>query len=140
MVYQSLPGICFVGYVDCNRLQRHSELKAQVGLPVAVFADIIPVNYAGVPTCECQSDYDNNGRLEKTTLKFVTTDRLQDLRRVAFVIKDCNGKAYIIGHREPPFPIIKWTKATGTPGGDSSAITVEITLFAHKSLTLCAIK
>ena len=74
MITQSLPGITSLGYVPSERLQRQIMQKALAGLPVGVFTDIAPINFVGVPTCVTQSDYDNNGRLEKASLKFVTND------------------------------------------------------------------
>ena len=136
---QSLPGIKFIGYAPSELLQREMMYKYLAGLPVGVFTDLTPINFVGVPTCEAVSNYGNNGRIEQTTLRFKTLDELPTYRHVAYVVTDCNGQSYIIGQREKPRPIVKVTRDTGTPNGDPSVCSVEITLYAQKSLIPCSI-
>ena len=131
---QSLPGIKFVGYVDCDKLQREMMYKSLAGIPVGIFTDITPIVFCGVPTCEAVSNYNSNGRVEQTTLKFKTLDTMPTSRHIAFVVTDCNGKSYVVGQHEPPRPIVKITKNTGTPDGDPSVLAVEVTLSAPQSL------
>ena len=139
MITNSLPGIKNIGYVPAERLQREIMLKHLAGLPVAVFTDITPISFCGVPTCEAVSSYNNNGRIEQTTLRFNTREAMPTSRHVAFVVTDCNGKSYIIGQREKPRPIVKVTQDTGTPDGDPAVFSVEILLYAQKSLIPCKI-
>ena len=136
---QSLPGIKFIGYVLADNLQREMMNKHLANLPVGIFTDITPIAFCGVPTCEAVSTYNNNGRIEQTTLRFKTLDDLPTYRHVAYVVTDCNNQSYIIGQREKPRPIVKVTRDTGTPNGDPSVATVEITLYAQKSLIPCTI-
>ena len=135
----SLPGIKFIGFVIAENLQREMMFKHLAGLPVGIFTDITPISFCGVPTCEAVSNYNKNGRIEQTTLRFKTLDVLPTSRHVAFVVTDCNGQSYIIGQHEKPRPIVKITHDTGTPNGDPAVATVEITLYAQKSLIPCAI-
>ena len=135
----SLPGIKFIGFVIAENLQREMMFKHLAGLPVGIFTDITPISFCGVPTCEAISNYNKNGRIEQTTLRFKTLDVLPTSRHVAFVVTDCNGQSYIIGQHEKPRPIVKITHDTGTPNGDPAVATVEITLYAQKSLIPCAI-
>lgn len=136
---QSLPGIKFIGYVSSDNLQREMMNKSLAGLPVGIFTDITPICYAGVPTCIAESTYNNNGRIEQTTLRFKTLYNLPTSRHIAFVVTDCNGQSYIIGQREKPRPIVKITRDTGTPNGDPAVCSVEVTLYAQKSLIPCFI-
>lgn len=136
---QSLPGIKFIGYVLADNLQREVMNKHLANLPVGIFTDITPIAFCGVPTCEAVSTYNNNGRIEQTTLRFKTLDDLPTYRHVAYVVTDCNNQSYIIGQREKPRPIVKITRDTGTPNGDSAVASVEITLYAQKSLIPCTI-
>lgn len=136
-ITQSLPGIKFIGYVLADNLQREMMNKHLANLPVGIFTDITPIAFCGVPTCEAVSTYNNNGRIEQTTLRFKTLDDLPTYRHVAYVVTDCNNQSYIIGQREKPRPIVKITRDTGTPNGDPSVATVEITLYAQKSLIPC---
>ncbi len=135
----SLPGIKFIGFVVAENLQREMMFKHLAGIPVGVFTDITPIAFCGVPTCEAVSTYNKNGRIEQTTLRFKTLDVLPTTRHVAFVVTDCNNQSYIIGQHEKPRPIVKVTRDTGTPNGDPAVATVEITLYAQKSLIPCAI-
>lgn len=135
----SLPGIKFIGFVGAENLQREMMFKHLAGIPVGVFTDITPIAFCGVPTCEAVSTYNKNGRIEQTTLRFRTLDVLPTTRHVAFVVTDCNNQSYIIGQHEKPRPIVKVTRDTGTPNGDPAVATVEITLYAQKSLIPCAI-
>ena len=136
-ITQSLPGIKFIGYVLADNLQREMMNKHLANLPVGIFTDITPIAFCGAPTCEAVSTYNNNGRIEQTTLRFKTLDDLPTYRHVAYVVTDCNNQSYIIGQREKPRPIVKVTRDTGTPNGDPSVATVEITLYAQKSLIPC---
>ena len=138
-ITQSLPGIKFIGYVPSENLQREMMNKHLANLPVGIFTDITPIAFCGVPTCEAVSTYNNNGRIEQTTLRFKTLDDLPTYSHVAYVVTDCNNQSYIIGQREKPRPIVKVTRDTGTPNGDPSVASVEITLYAQKSLIPCTI-
>ena len=135
----SLPGIKFIGFALAENLQREMMFKHLAGIPVGIFTDITPIAFCGVPTCEAISTYNKNGRIEQTTLRFKTLDVLPTTRHVAFVVTDCNNQSYIIGQHEKPRPIVKVTRDTGTPNGDPAVATVEITLYAQKSLIPCAI-
>ena len=134
----SLPGIKSLGYVLAEKLQREMMNKHLAGLPVGIFTEITPIAFCGVPTCEAVSTYNNNGRIEQTTLRFKTLDAIPSIRNVAFVITDCNGQSYVIGQREKPRPIVNITQNTGTPNGDPAVLTVEVTLYAQKSLIPCS--
>ena len=136
---QSLPGIKFIGYVPCNLLQREMMYKSLAGLPVGVFTDITPIAFCGVPTCEAVSTYNKNGRVEQTSLRFKTTCDLPATRHIAFVVTDCNNQSYVIGQHEKPRPIVKVTRNTGTPDGDPAVCSVEVTLYAQRSLIPCEV-
>ena len=138
-ILQSLPGIKFIGYVGADKLQREMMYKHLAGLPVGVFTDITPIAFSGLPTCEAVSSYNNNGRIEMTTLRFRTLDALPSSRHVAFVVTDCLNRSYIIGTMEKPRPMVKVTRDSGAPAGDPCVATVEVTLYAQKSLIPCAI-
>ena len=134
---QSLPGISFIGYVPAENLQREIMYKHLAGLPVGIFISITPIAFVGVPTCEAVSTYNKNGRVEQTTLRFNTLDEVPTNRHIAFVITDCNGQSYVIGQHEKPRPIIQTTSSTGTPSGDPAVCSVEVVLYAQKSLIPC---
>lgn len=133
---QSLPGILSVAYVPSVLIQRHSDLKCLATIPVQVFTTPIEVPLKGPATCETVSRYDNNGRIETTTLRFRTLDALPTTHPLGFIVTDANRQRFLIGLNEPPYPIIKSTQTTGTPDGDPAVISYEVTFTALKSLIL----
>ena len=50
---------------------------------------------------------DNNDTLEKVKLSFSTTSQLPAHEHLAFVIQTVDGKQYLIGTADKPFPVIK---------------------------------
>ena len=123
--------------MPAENLQREIMYKHLAGLPVGIFTSITPIAFVGVPTCEAVSTYNKNGRVEQTTLRFNTLDEVPTNRHIAFVITDCNGQSYVIGQHEKPRPIIKTTSSTGTTSGDPAVCSVEVVLYAQKSLIPC---
>ena len=70
---------------------------------------------------------------------FKTTCDLPTTRHIAFIVTDCNNQSYIIGQHEKPRPIVKVTRNTGTPDGDPAVRSVEVTLYAQRSLIPCEV-
>ena len=116
---QSLPGILSVTYLPVDRVQRHCDLKCLSSIPVQVFTTPTQVPLKGPATCETVSRYDNNGRVESTTLRFRSLDPIP---------------SYLVGLHEPPYPIVRSTQTTGTPSGDPAVISYEVTFTALKAL------
>lgn len=135
----SLPGIFKIGFLECSKLSPQLALKSIAGVPIAILTEITDVIFSGEPTCEAVRDSDNNGRLEKTSLKFTTTQKIPDDHPLAFVVQCVNGEKFIVGAKERPFPIIKITNNTGTASGNISAYSVEITHSSIKSLLPAAV-
>lgn len=135
----SLPGILKIGFLECSKLSPQLTLKSLSDVPIAVFSEIIYVNFYGEPTCDAVNNNDCNGRVEKSTLKFITTDKIPDNKPLAFVVHCVNGAKYLIGTKEPPYPVVKISTETGKTGGDASAYSVEITYSSIKSLLSVAV-
>lgn len=130
----SLPGITAIAYLPCKQLQRHCDLKYLAKMPVQVFANPTPIRFKGTATCEMVSQYDRNGRKETTTLRFNSLSPIPTSLPVAFIVTDANGRSYLMGLNEPPYPVIKITKTTGAPNNEPSVLTHEITFTAQKAL------
>lgn len=130
----SLPGIRKIGYVNCSALSPELMMKSIAGAPIAILTDIKDVPFTGEPSCKAVDDNDNNGRCEKSTLEFITTSKIPVSSPIAFIVQCVNGKQYIIGTAEAPFPIVKITNDTGARAGNASAFAVEVTHSAIKSL------
>lgn len=135
----SLPGIFKIGYLEAEKLSPQLMLKSQAGIPIAVLTDIVDVAFIGKPTCSAVSEDDNNGRSEKTTLVFSTLQDIPTDRALAWVVQCVNGKNYLIGTKERPSPIMKISEDLGAPSGNVSAIEIEITHIALKSLLPVAV-
>ena len=130
----ALPGIKSIAYVPCELVQRNSDLKCLVSMPVRVFTTPTPINIKGEATCVTVSQYDNNGRNETTTLRFNALSPIPTNRHVAFIVTDVNDHPFLVGLREAPYPVIKISHSTGTPDGDPAVLSYEVTFKALKSL------
>ncbi len=135
----SLPSIVKIAYLPCSELSPDIQLRYKVKMPVAVYAGTSPITFYGTPTCEAVMEYENKGRVEHTTLKFSTLDELPTSYPVAFVVSTANGRSYLIGAMERPFPIVKVEERTGVPGGEPAVKSVTVTLSAYKSLVPCIV-
>ena len=126
---QSLPGILSVAYLPVDRVQRHCDLKCLSSIPVQVFTTPTQVPLKGPATCETVSRYDNNGRVETTTLRFRSLDAIPTTHPLAFIVTDVNRQSYLVGLHEPPYPIVR-----STHSGDPAVISHEVTFTALKAL------
>lgn len=131
---QSLPGINAIGCLPCEVLPSHIEEREMCGIPVQVNQYAAAVAFVGTPTCITESEYDNNGRSERTVLTFMTTEKVETRRRRAYAVRQNNGNAYLIGHLEQPFPTVKVTRHSGTPDSDRAVYTVEVSLIGRRTL------
>ena len=77
--------------------------------------------------------------LDTASLKFTSDDSVPKDRHIAFVVTGHNGKSYIIGAREAPYPIVKRTRMMGVRGGDSAVTEYDISHTAIRSLIECDI-
>ena len=103
-------------------------------MPVGVFNSATHIELYGDASCEAASEHDNGSSLEKTTLQFTTTDEIPASQELAFVVEDVQGKSYIIGQKEPPFPMVEIeTKIDGK----ENVKEVKVVSFAKKSLIKC---
>lgn len=132
----ALPGIKSIGYLPCKNLPPFILQKYLVGIPVGIYAVATPVEFFTNASCEADQDPDNGSTIEKTTLQFSTTQNLPYGIPLAFVVKDVNDRAYVIGFREAPFPVI----TVNTSITDEKNIyVVKVQFNARKSLVPCSV-
>lgn len=131
---QSLPSICYIGYLHCSELPPDILNKYLAGMPVAINASSTPIEIYGDASCEAVSEHDNGSRLEKTTLQFTTTDEVPECQDLAFVVKDVQGKEYVIGQKESPFPMVEIDTSINKEENDQM---VKVVFIAKKSLIPC---
>ena len=134
MIKQSLPSISFIGYLPCSELPPDLLLKYLSGMPISIFSSSTPIEHYGNASCEAVSEHDNGSRLEKTTLKFTTADEVPERQDLAFVVKDAQGKEYIIGQNESPYPMVEISTSVDK---DENVKEVKVVFSAKKSLIKC---
>lgn len=136
---QSLPGITHVYQVPCSSLLSELAYRAEAGIPIPIYRTPLAIPILGDATVELTESDDNNSQIEKVTLTFRTAQRIYTTRPSAFIVRTVEGKAYLIGSRARPYPTVKVTRTTGTPGGDAAAYEVQISLTLRKALLEVAI-
>lgn len=109
-----LPGIKTIRYVFADSLVANILQRALANVPVAVFADSVPVPLIGDAVCETDSQFQNNGFIEKVQLSFSSLDSLPSHSHICFIIETVNGNSYLIGTKEHPFPIVKFSSTSGS--------------------------
>jgi hypothetical protein len=138
-IIQLLPGIKFIGFVNCDKLQPDIAMRGICGMDVPILTEINAINFVGSPTCECTSEKVNGNRSDTATLKFTATEQLPINAHLGFVVTDSNGNSYVIGCREVPYPKVKLTSNLGKPDGDAAGYSYEVTHVQIKSLIPCII-
>ena len=110
--------------------------KYRAGVSIGVFAYSKSIEHYGNASCEAESEYIGGGYFEKTSLEFTTTDEIQQMPELAFVVTDVHDKSYLIGIKESPFPIVNIT----TKVDDETNISeVKVTFQRQKSLIPCSV-
>lgn len=128
---QSLPAISFIGFLPCDELPPDVLLKYLSGMPISIFTSPTPIEHYGNASCEAVSEYDNGSRLEKTTLKFTTADEVPERQGLAFIVRDAQGREYVIGQKERPFPMVEISNSVDK---DENIKEVKVVFSARKSL------
>ena len=136
---QILPGIKFIGWVDCRNLPDRVALSAICNMQIAVLTTIHPIPFFDSPECECVTKKDGAGYEDTATLKFSTGKQLPNFNFFAFVVTDVNDRSFLIGSKEPPFAIVEVNHKAGTPSGEAAGYDYEITHVAIKSMVPCII-
>ena len=134
---QRIPGITKMMYMFAETLTASITQKALANVPVGVFADTFLIPHIGDAVCEMETQFDNNDTLEKVKLSFSTTSQLPAHEHLAFVIQTVDGKQYLIGTADKPFPVIKVDDSTGKVDGDSAATKYTISYTNKVALVPC---
>lgn len=96
-------------------------------------------NFFGMPSLKWDGSTVNGARQEKSTLEFSTTEKLPEGEPLAFVVTVASGKQYLVGAREPKYPLINYSETTGAPDGDAALRSYKITHVAQKSVLPCVL-
>lgn len=124
----SRPGIRRLYYTPAATLPRHLMLTAICGAAYSTFVDTLyEIPFSGKPSFTREGTLLNGARAEKSTLEFRSDARLPEDFRIAIIVEQVNGECYLIGTREPNYPVIEYTDTSGDPSGDPAARTYRIT-------------
>ena len=134
-----LPGIKSIYYVPCTSLPSSLMLHALSSMPIALTTGLVPIPFAGDPTCECESANNNNGPSQSVTLTFQSLEVIPEDIPIAFALTDVNGQSYLIGTKEQPYPLITCRQSFGSPTGDAHSLAVEVAFTGPKALFPCEI-
>lgn len=133
---QSLPNIVSIAIVPCASLTINILEQYLAGIPIAVFPLPTAIEHYGNATCEAEQEYVNGGYSEKTVLQFTSAEDIKQFPAPAFVIKDAQGKAYLIGTKEAPYPMVEITQTIDT---ETNIKAYKVTFTRRKSLIPCAV-
>lgn len=123
--------LLILSYLPCSELPPDILNKYLAGIPIAINASPTPIEIYGDASCEAVSEYDNGSRLEKTTLQFSTADEIPECQDLAFVVKDVQGKEYVIGQKESPFPMVEIDNSINK---EENVQVVKVVFIAKKSM------
>ena len=132
----SLPGIRFIGVVDCEKLQPGQREASLAGLIVAAHTAVEEVPFVNA-TVEAVGECSRGAPVETATLKFRTSKFLRIEIQLGFVVTDITGQSWLIGAAEPPFPKVSLTRKTGLPGGDPAVWEIEVKAVGQRALLPC---
>lgn len=128
MIAQSRPGVRRIYAVPCASLPPHMMLSAICGGSCTLFRrDLTPVPFAGKPTLTREGTLLNGSRAQKSVIELRTDYIVPEGVRMAFVVEQVNGQVWLIGSREPNYPVVEYTDSAGDPAGDPAVRTYRIT-------------
>lgn len=135
-ITQSLPNIIKVFTIPCASLAPNIVEKYMAGLPVGVYPLPTEVEQYGTGSVEAANELDDGTYYEKTVLQFSTAEEIDNRTPIAFVVMDAQGKYFLIGVKEFPFPIVEITKGLSP---DANVNDIKVTFSRKKSLIPCSI-
>ena len=135
-ITQSLPNIIRVFTIPCASLAPNVVEKYMAGLPVGVYPLPTEVEQYGTGSVEAANELDDGTYYEKTVLQFSTAEEIDNRTPMAFVVMDAQGKYFLIGVKEFPFPIVEITKGLSP---DANVNDIKVTFSRKKSLIPCSI-
>ncbi|MDE6022022.1 MAG: hypothetical protein K2G13_00825 [Muribaculaceae bacterium] len=128
MTAPSRPGVRRIYAIPCSQLFPNLMLSAICGGAYAMFrADLQQLSFSGTPTFTREGTILNGSRAQKSTLQFRSDFIAPEGVRMAFVVELVNGKVWLIGSREPNYPVVEYSDFSGEPSGEPAVRTYKIT-------------
>ena len=137
MTVNTLPGIVRIMMVRCCDIQPHAMQTALCGAPVTLAVPAEKVDFFGTPLLKWNGNIVNGSREESSTLEFSTSQQLPEGERLAFVVTVASGRQYLIGTREPKYPLVTFSESTGAPDGEAALRRYKVTHVAQQSVLPC---
>lgn len=91
----------------------------------------------GNPVCKLDSERIAGGWKQTTTLSLNVGNAKIKTKYAAFVVEDILGDTYLIGSKEPPYPVVKTSQNIGNPSGDAAGCFLEVIHSSLRSLIPC---
>lgn len=139
MQTNTLPGIVKIQMLRCSDIQPHVMYASISGALVALALPAVTIKFFGQPSLKWNGTIVNGTRQEKSTLEFSTTEILPEGEWLAFVLTVASGKQFLVGAREPKYPVINYSDTAGSPAGEAALRTYKITHVAPKSVLPCVL-
>lgn len=138
MSYNCLPGITKIEIISCSKLPADIMMRSiTTGIPIAIVAEAKLIAFVGRPELKWEGTIINGSRQEKTTFEFSSVEHLPEHERIAFIVSTAGDRKYIVGTKEPNYPIISYNETTGKTTGEAAVRTYKITHIAQKSVIQC---
>jgi hypothetical protein len=136
---QILPGITAIYHLDCHNLIENVALRGICQMAVPILTALNAVEVFDEAECRCKTERNGGSHQDTATLKFLSDGLLPIHKDLGFVVTDVNGKSYLIGAKEPPYPVVEVENRCGLPGDDGAGFYYEVKHVAIKSLIPCTI-
>lgn len=124
----SRAGVRKIYYVAAASLPRNLMLTSICRGAYTTFLDsLTEIPFSGKPIFKREGTLLNGVRAEKSSLEFRSDLLLPEDKRISFVVEQVNGLCWLIGTREPNYPVVEYTDTSGDPAGDPAIRTYSIT-------------
>lgn len=137
MSKNNIPGIVSIDVIPCRLLHQYITSRALAKLPCGITARGIPVKLEGKATLTWDWTKVGGLPIEASTLEFTSSTVLPEGEPLAFVITGASGKQFLIGTREPSYPVVTYTETTGSPDGEAAIRRYKVTHKGQKSVVSC---
>lgn len=130
---KNLPGIKAVGLIQRSALPENMVFKAMAGVKIVIDAQPEWLCDARGASGQWESRFDNNSYYERAKLSFNVPAKL-DITGKVFIAETVEEELLVFGFREPPHPVVIYTRNSGEPGGTSAGYSYEVSSTASRAV------
>ena len=117
---QILPGIYRVAHLNWDDLPENMVLKGLANASISISATVTDFPLIDSPKCTISRIFVGNKQKEEVNLSFFSTEKVDSVQNMAFIVATVDGGVFAIGDRSWPKPEVKVKKDTGDPKGSPS--------------------